>query len=70
MSEWRTMDSVPKNGDWFLATWDGRVTVAKWLDSSEKIFGEWCGFVVPSMWPRPRNAEPSHWMPLPAPADK
>lgn len=61
------MDEAPRDGTWFIASWDGKSIPARYLDNSDAKHGPWEGFVVPSLWPRPRAAEPQAWQPFPAP---
>ena len=65
---WQPIATVPKDGTWFIASWEGKTVPAKFLDNSKAEHGPWQGFVVPSMWPRPHKAVPERWMPFPAPA--
>jgi hypothetical protein len=64
MSEWKTIESAPKDGTWFLA-WENdtipKVITVYWRKHSRnKNGGWWTSF---NMW----KAQPTHWMPLPEP---
>lgn len=65
--QWQDMQSAPRDGQWIIVSWEGRSLPAKYLDNSDKA-SAWRGWVTPSLWPRPRAAEPDAWMPFPAQA--
>lgn len=56
-SPWRDIESAPKDGRLFLASWDGEVVLALWTCD------EW-RFVYDHR-PRRRSEAPQVWMPLP-----
>ncbi len=68
---WRGMDDpalerIKRDGTWILVVWDGKTTVASYVDNTNTTVS-WEGWSVPSLFPRPRAAEPEKWLPLPDP---
>lgn len=68
MSEWKPIETAPKDGTRFLAVDDtGRMVVTLWGKVSHVPIYFWLLMDVPidpediDMW------EPTHWMPLPPP---
>lgn len=67
MSEWRTIESAPKDGTVFLGYRDGRYRECYRVEREEEtwFFGGTIGAHKNAPWLRP-----THWMPLPeAPHD-
>ena len=69
MSEWKTMDSAPKDGTDVLlhgpsVSWKRPPVVAGWFGEPETDQPGWYSYDEPEELLR---FSPTHWMPLPAP---
>ena len=65
MSEWLPIETAPKDGEWILMAWDGKTTMARWVDNSMTVY-PWAGWTQPSLFTH-LQGKPTHWMPLPEP---
>lgn len=81
MSEWRTIDSAPRDGASILVhnndepgspggkaekCWEGNTAVAAWWTNEDGGDGDWVCYMGLPCDPSP-CFEPTHWMPLPEP---
>jgi hypothetical protein len=67
MADWKTIDTAPKDGTWFLAFYPRKerkfdqIAVARWYEHSTTEPAQF--------WDAAEHRddeEPTHWMPLPA----
>lgn len=62
MSEWRPIETAPKDGALVLVSnTGGSVCIASWSGKKRKY---WRYFLGGEMW-----TQPTHWMPLPEPPE-
>ena len=66
MSEWQPIETAPKDGTRVLASQSGHVFTARWAPGFAAVYPGGGG---PGWYDEilDRRAQPTHWMPLPAP---
>jgi len=71
-TDWKTIETAPRDGSDILLNVGGTVVIGRWVDDERRSFGEvvskrqeWVCHVS-ATW-SPVKIEPSHWMALPEP---
>jgi len=63
MSDWRSIETAPKDGTRIILAWGGKAVTGYFLDNSHTQW-PWQGWKVPSLELCPPGI-PSAWMPFP-----
>lgn len=61
--KWRPIETAPKDGSEFLIAWVGEDAVVGWWERARGYFA-WHEAA------RPRDHQPTHWMPIPSPPEQ
>lgn len=64
MSEWKTIESAPRDGSHILA-WNGEIALMRFISGDDYALWVYADTSLDEICPEPD--QPSHWMPLPNP---
>lgn len=68
MSEWRPIETAPRDGTAILAAKPNRIGVVLYPIRARDQDGRWQAYFGDGDW-RSYDPQPTHWMPLPAPPE-